>query len=247
MAEKFVLGVIPARYGSTRFPAKMLHPIAGKPLIQRVCERVSLATSLDRLVVATDDERIFDRVTQFGVDAIMTSPSHQTGTDRIAEVARAIDCTMIVNVQGDEPLIDPAMIDAAVARFSTIPDFRFGSAMTSIDNRSDLENPNIVKVVTGVNSQALYFSRHPIPFRRNPSEIPTWQHIGFYVYSREFLFEFSAMPPSPIETVESLEQLRALENGIRIDMLATPYKGVGVDTLEDVERIERELARLGID
>jgi 3-deoxy-manno-octulosonate cytidylyltransferase (CMP-KDO synthetase) len=174
----------------------------------------------------------------------MTRADHPTGTDRLAEAARGLDCDLVVNVQGDEPLMDPNMINTAVERFSSIPDFRFGSAMTPIETEEDVQNPNVVKVVVGQRGQALYFSRFPVPYRRKNTTTPVYQHIGFYVYTREFLLEFSKMAPTPLEQTESLEQLRALENGIRIDMIETKYRGIGVDAPEDVARIEWELKRI---
>jgi len=244
MSDKKAIGIIPARYEASRFPGKPLYPIAGKPLIQHVYERVTKAKLINGTIVATDDERIFTAVEAFGGRAMMTSKDHPTGTDRLAEVASNIDCDIIVNVQGDEPLMDPGLIDRAVGHFGAIPDFRFGSAMTPISNEEDIKNPNVVKVVAGQNGQALYFTRYPVPYRRKNTEIPCYQHIGFYVYSRAFLLEYAAMSPTPLEQTECLEQLRALENGIRIDMIETNYRGIGVDAPEDVVRIEWELKQL---
>jgi 3-deoxy-manno-octulosonate cytidylyltransferase (CMP-KDO synthetase) len=244
MSHKRAVGIIPARYEATRFPGKPLFPISGKPLIQHVFERCALAKKLESVIVATDDERIFKVVESFGGRAIMTRSDHPNGTDRLAEVARGLDCDIIVNVQGDEPLMDPNLIDTAVERFSSIPDFKFGSAMTPMENEEDIQNPNVVKTVVGRNGQALYFTRFPIPYRRKNTTIPVYQHIGFYVYSREFVIEYSQMAPTPLEQTECLEQLRALENGIRIDMIETKYRGIGVDAPEDVSRIEWELKRM---
>ena len=244
MSHKRAVGIIPARYEATRFPGKPLFPIAGKPLIQHVFERCAMAMKLESVIVATDDERIFKAVEGFGGRAVMTRADHPTGTDRLAEVARGLDCDLIVNVQGDEPLMDPNLIDTAVERFSEIPDFRFGSAMTPIETEEDIRNPNVVKVVVGRLGQALYFTRFPAPYRRKLTVVPVYQHIGFYVYSREFVIEYSRMAPTPLEQTECLEQLRALENGIRIDMIETKYRGIGVDAPEDVARIEWELKRM---
>ncbi|MFA6448423.1 MAG: 3-deoxy-manno-octulosonate cytidylyltransferase [bacterium] len=244
MSHKRAVGIIPARYEATRFPGKPLFPIAGKPLIQHVFERCVKATKLESVVVATDDERIYKVVEGFGGRAVMTRSDHPTGTDRLAEVAGGLDCDLLVNVQGDEPLMDPELIDTAVIRFSAIPDFKFGSAMTPIENEEDIQNPNVVKTVVGQNGQALYFTRFPAPYRRKLTTVPVYQHIGFYVYSREFVIEYSKMAPTPLEQTECLEQLRALENGIRIDMIETKYRGIGVDAPEDVARIEWELKRM---
>lgn len=238
-------GIIPARYQATRFPGKPLFPILGKPLVQHVYERVSAAKNITEAIVATDDRRIFDAVQAFGGRVIMTSPDHPTGTDRLAEVARGLDCELVVNVQGDEPLMSPELVDRAVAHFGAIPDFRMGSAMTPITVEEDIANPNVVKVVVSQTGRALYFTRHPVPYRRAQTGAPCYQHIGFYVYKREFLLEFAAMPPTPLERTESLEQLRALENGIPIHMLETDYQGIGVDAPEDVARIEWELKQQG--
>jgi 3-deoxy-manno-octulosonate cytidylyltransferase (CMP-KDO synthetase) len=245
MNKTRAIGIIPARYEATRFPGKPLFPIAGKPLIQRVYEQVVTAKRLESVIVATDDERIFRTVESFGGKAIMTRADHPTGTDRLAEVARGLDCDLVVNVQGDEPLMSPELIDRSVEHFGAIPDFRFGSAMTPIETEEDVQNPNVVKVVVGQNGQALYFTRFPVPYRRKLTTAPVYQHIGFYVYSREFLIDFSQMKPTPLEQTECLEQLRALENGIRIDMFETDYLGIGVDSPEDVARIEWELKRIG--
>lgn len=245
MNVKRAVGIIPARYEAARFPGKPLFPIAGKPLIQRVYEQVLSAKSLEDVIVATDDERILKAVEAFGGRAAMTRADHPTGTDRLAEVARGLDCDLVVNVQGDEPLMSPDLIDRSVEHFGSIPDFKFGSAMTPIETEEDIQNPNIVKVVVGQKGQALYFTRFPAPYRRRLTTVPVYQHIGFYVYSREFLIGFSQMKPTPLEQTECLEQLRALENGIRIDMLETDYLGIGVDSPEDVARIEWELKRMG--
>lgn len=246
MAAKTAVGIIPARYEASRFPGKPLFPILGKPLIQHVCERVSAASLISAAIVATDDERIFNAVLGFGGKAVMTSSDHRTGTDRIAEAAAGLDCDLIVNVQGDEPLIEPGLIDRSIQHFGAIPDFKFGSAMTPISNEEDIGNPNVVKVVVGCNLQALYFTRFPVPYRRKNTTVPCYQHIGFYVYDRKFLLEYPRMKSTPLESTESLEQLRALENGIRIDMLETSYRGIGVDAPEDVVRIEWELKRMGL-
>jgi 3-deoxy-manno-octulosonate cytidylyltransferase (CMP-KDO synthetase) len=246
MRTKSAIGIIPARYEASRFPGKPLFPIAGKPLIQRVCERVALAKRLVDVVVATDDARIQKAVREFGGKAVMTRPDHLTGTDRIAEVAGGLDCDLIVNVQGDEPLMSPDLIDRAVEHFGAIPDFKFGSAVTPVETEEDIRNPNVVKAVVGQKGQALYFTRYPVPYRRRLTSVPVYQHIGFYVYDRKFLLEYPNMKPTPLEQTESLEQLRALENGIRIDMIETDYRGIGVDAPEDVARIEWELKRMGL-
>lgn len=246
MKDIVAIGIIPARYEAKRFPGKPLFPIAGKPLVQHVVERCRLAKKLTDIIVATDDERILEKVEEFGGRAVMTKPDHPTGTDRIAEVASGVECDLIVNVQGDEPLMDPRLIDRSVETFGALPDFRFGSAMTAIDNEEDVRNPNVVKVVVGKDNRALYFSRFPIPYRRKRTLLPVYQHIGFYVYQRDFLLSYPSMAPTPLEESECLEQLRALENGIRIDMIETDYTGIGVDAPEDVSRIEWEISRMNM-
>ncbi len=246
MSGVTAIGIIPARYEASRFPGKPLFPIAGKPLIQHVVDRCALAENLSDIIVATDDMRILETVEGFGGKAIMTKPDHPTGTDRIAEVAARVECDLIVNVQGDEPLMDPKLIDRSVETFSAIPDFKFGSAMTAIENDEDVQNPNVVKVVVGRNNQALYFTRFPVPYRRKRTLLPVYQHIGFYVYQKDFLLAYPAMEPTPLEQTECLEQLRALENGIRIDMIETDYTGIGVDAPEDVARIEWEISRMNM-
>lgn len=232
------LGIIPARYESSRFPGKSLALILGKPLVRHVYEKASQARSLDDLIVATDDRRIFDTVEGFDGKVMMTRADHLTGTDRLAEVAAENDADLYVNIQGDEPLIEASLIDRAVHTFGGIGGFQFGSAMTPIRNEADIDNPNVVKVVVDSRKRALYFSRHSIPYRRKDTPLPCYQHIGFYVYARNFLLAFPNMPSTPLEQAEGLEQLRAIENGIRIHMIETNYTGIGVDAPEDIERIE---------
>ena len=233
------LGVIPARYGAQRFPGKPLALIAGKPLVQRVYEQARQAQRLDRVVVATDDARIADAVKNFGGEVVLTAPTCPSGTDRAAEVARQIECDQIVNIQGDEPLMRPAMIDQLVEGLA-------GSDMATlarpIESAEALANPNIVKVVFAHNGNALYFSRHPIPFvREGGAPVAHFKHLGIYAYQRDFLLKFVQLPPSDLEQAEKLEQLRALENGFTIKVLVTPYDSVGVDTPADVQRVEQIL------
>jgi 3-deoxy-manno-octulosonate cytidylyltransferase (CMP-KDO synthetase) len=220
-----VLGVLPARWGSTRFPGKPLHLIAGKPLIQHVWERCQACSRLDEILVATDDERILRAVAEnFGGRAVMTSPEHPTGTDRIAEAARAVpQATHIVNIQGDEPLIDPALIDELAETMTADPALDMATAANPLDPADPAaHDPNVVKVVTALDGRALYFSRSPLPFFRNAVPgLPVLRHKGIYAYSRGFLERFVTWPPSPLEKAESLEQLRALENGASIKVLLT--------------------------
>ena len=240
-----VLGVLPSRWGSTRFPGKPLHPIAGKPLIQHVWERCRQCSRLDEILVATDDERIFQSVSAFGGKAVMTSPDHPTGTDRIAEALRAVpQATHIVNIQGDEPLIDPALIDELAAAMAADPALDMATAANPLDPADPVvRDPNVVKVVTALDGRALYFSRSPLPFFRNAVEgLPVLRHKGIYAYSRSFLERFVTWPPSPLERAESLEQLRALENGASIKVLITNDTSPGVDTPEQALEIEAILS-----
>ena len=238
-----VLAVLPARYGSTRFPGKPLTPIAGKPMIQHVWERTRAAKSIDAVVVATDDERIRSACEAFGAEVEMTRDDHPTGTDRLAEVAARRDCDVIVNVQGDEPLIEGFVVDAAVE--SLVSDE--SAAMSTIVHRAEPEafdDPNRVKVVLDANGFALYFSRAPIPFRRKDTGIAPLQHVGLYVYRRDFLLEIVKLDRSPAECAEELEQLRALENGYRIRAAEIEgWTSVPVDVPEDVPIVEAALSR----
>jgi len=241
--------VIPARYASTRFPGKPLADLCGKPMIQWVYERSSGCDLVDRVVVATDDRRIADAVSGFGGESVMTRADHPTGTDRLAEVARQLQDDLVVNVQGDEPLIDPAMIEAAVAPLLADPSIPMGTLKTPLASLEEYRNPNVVKVVTDLQGFALYFSRAPIPFPRDFAadidarweELATAKHIGLYVYRRDFLLEYPGLPVTPLEKQESLEQLRALEHGFRIRVAQTQLAGQGVDTPEDLERVRTVL------
>jgi len=240
-----ILGVLPARWGSTRFPGKPLHRIAGKPLIQHVWERCQACTALEGLVVATDDARIFDAVGAFGGRAVMTSPDHPTGTDRIAETLAAFPAaTHVVNIQGDEPLIDPALIDRLAAAIAAPGGPEMATAANPLDPADPaVADPNVVKVVCAKDGRALYFSRSPIPCFRNPvNGLPVLRHKGIYAYRRDFLETFVTWPPSPLELAESLEQLRALENGASILVLETDDTSPGVDTPEQALAIEKKLS-----
>jgi len=233
------LGVIPARYGAQRFPGKPLMLIAGKPLVQRVYEQARQAQRLDRVVVATDDVRIADAVKKFGGEVVMTPSTCPSGTDRAAEVARQLDCDRIVNIQGDEPLMRPAMIDQLV---DGLGDSDMATLARPIESAEILADPNNVKVVFAHNGNALYFSRHPIPFVRDTgASAKHFRHLGIYAYQREFLLKFVQLPQSALEQAEKLEQLRALENGFTIKVLVTPFDSVGVDTPADVQRVEEIL------
>jgi len=235
-----IVGIIPARYSATRLPGKPLADICGKPLIQYVYEQARKSKLLEDVIVATDDERILEAVEKFGGKAVMTSPTHPSGTDRCAEVARKIDCDFVINIQGDEPLIPPEVIDkVAEALMESDEEIPMTSAAT-LANKEERENSNVVKVVTDQKGIALYFSRSPIPFYRNPVA-PTLRHIGIYGYRKDFLLKFVSLPQTPLEKTESLEQLRALENGFRIKIVLVDYSPVGVDTPEDLERVRKLL------
>jgi 3-deoxy-manno-octulosonate cytidylyltransferase (CMP-KDO synthetase) len=244
-----VTAVIPARYASTRFPGKPLADLGGKPMIQWVCEGAARCSLVDRVLVATDDARIADAVAAFGGTAVMTRADHPTGTDRLAEVAAGLDSDLIVNVQGDEPLIDPLMIEAAVRPLLADASIPMGTLKTPLTSLEEFHNPNVVKVVTGRQGFALYFSRAPIPHPRDFAdqlstrwrELATAKHVGLYVYRRDFLLAFPRLAPTPLEEQEKLEQLRALEHGHRIFVAETALSVQGVDTPEDLERVRKLL------
>lgn len=238
-----IVGILPARWGSSRFPGKPLHVLAGKPLIQHVWERCLGCTKLDEVLVATDDDRIRDAVLAFGGKVVMTSPDHPTGTDRLAEAVKAVPAaTHVINIQGDEPLIDPALIDELAASFLADPELPMATAANVIDDEEAIADPNVVKVVLDVSGHALYFSRSPIPYRRaTPAGLAVYRHKGLYGYRRDFLERFVSWPPSVLEQTESLEQLRALENGARIKVLITTDDSIGLDTPEQAPLVERLL------
>lgn len=232
-----ILCVIPARYSSTRLPGKPLAEIAGKPMIQHVYERARLAKRPGRVLVATDHPLVYDSVKEFGGDVIMTSPDHPTGTDRLAEVAEQFpEVDLIINVQGDEPLIPPEIIDQLAAAFDDSQDVQMATLMTEMEE-SEYNTPSAVKVITDLQGHALYFSRSLIPFPRNDAGVPIYKHIGIYAYRRDFLLTYANLAPTPLEQTESLEQLRALEHGYRIKVLKTDFKSIGVDTMEDLEKV----------
>jgi len=240
-----VVGLIPARYASKRFPGKALVDLLGKPLLQHVVERAGQARTLSEVIVATDDVRIADSVRGFGGKVQMTSPAHPSGTDRIAEVARDVGCDLVVNIQGDEPLIDPADIDAAVAPLLADRRIPMGTLACPLD-LEQAGDPNAVKVVVGMDGFALYFSRAPIPYLRDGhggGASPYLLHIGLYVYRREILLRLAGLRPTPLEERERLEQLRALEHGIRIRVVGTDKPSLGVDTPEDLERVRRMMTQ----
>ena len=233
-----ILGVIPARFQSTRFPGKALALIASKPMLQHVYERASLSQYLTSTIIATDDDRIYAAARSFGARVRMTSTAHATGTDRAAEIASAENAEIVVNIQGDEPLIDPSALDTAILPLAHEPEIVMATLKKKIEDPREITDPNVVKVVTGHSGDAIYFSRSPVPYDRDRSaSAPYFKHIGLYVYRRDFLLSYSALPVGPLELSERLEQLRALENGYRIRVVETEYESIGVDTPEDLERV----------
>lgn len=250
-ASTSVVAVIPSRYGSTRLPGKSLIRLCGKPLVQWVYERARQARRLDRVVVATDDQRIADAVAAFGGEWVMTRADHPSGTDRIAEAVQALDAGVVINVQGDEPLIAPALIDELADKLSSNAGWDMGTAATPIHHPVDLLNPAVVKVVWDATYRALYFSRSAIPHLRDaaPGTVAQglhWRHIGLYGYRRDFLHRMVKEPPCPLELAEKLEQLRALHLGARMVVLRTNDFGLGVDTPEDVPKAEAALRAAGL-
>jgi 3-deoxy-manno-octulosonate cytidylyltransferase (CMP-KDO synthetase) len=244
MSEPKVVVVIPARYASTRLPGKPLVSLAGKAMVQRVYERAKLAQTVHRVLVATDDQRILDAVQGFGGEARMTRTDHRTGTERIAEVAAREQGDIFVNVQGDEPLIDPAAIDIAVGALLEEPPAQISTVATLIRHAADIMDPNVVKTVVDFDGNALYFSRAPIPWIRDTQQkvhVNYWKHLGLYVFQRDALLEYPTLPHGELEKVEQLEQLRWLENGCRIRVAEVAHDAVSVDVPEDIARVEKLL------
>jgi len=235
-----VIAVLPARYGSSRFPGKPLALINNKPMIQHVYERVNKVSNLDRVVVATDNAKIYDTVLSFGGEVVMTKDTHESGSDRMAEVSNLIDGDIFLNVQGDEPLIDERLI-AEIVEQSIQHNNHVITAKKAIESEEDIENPNVVKVITNRNKEAIYFSRSPIPYNRSDKPITYYKHLGIYCYPKHILQEFVKLPKSQYEEVEMLEQLRLLENGYEIKVLETTYDSIGVDTPKDIAKIENLL------
>jgi 3-deoxy-manno-octulosonate cytidylyltransferase (CMP-KDO synthetase) len=246
MSPGKVVVVIPARYGSTRLPGKPLVSLNGQPMIQRVYARAKLAQRADRVIVATDDDRILQAVVAFGGEARMTRPDHRTGTERIAEVAAHVDGEIFVNVQGDEPLLDPAAVDAAIEALLLEPEADVSTVATPIKTPADIMDPNVVKVVLDFDDNALYFSRAPIPWVRDTTstiQVRHLKHLGLYVFQRETLLEYPTLPQGELERIEQLEQLRWLENGTKIRVAAVEHDAVSVDVPEDVARVEKLLQK----
>jgi 3-deoxy-manno-octulosonate cytidylyltransferase (CMP-KDO synthetase) len=244
LTESSVVAVIPARFQSTRLPAKSLADIAGRPMIEHVHRRAAAARLVDAVIVATDDSRIATAVERFGGTAWMTRDDHRTGTDRLAEVADSLPCRIIVNVQGDEPMIDPAVIDAVVKPLLDDPALEMTTACRRLRDGAEFTNPNVVKVVRDLSGRALYFSRAPVPWpRATPDAAPESArvHLGIYAYRRDVLRRLAALPPAALEEVEALEQLRALVHGITIHVVETEHDSVGVDTAEDLAHVRQRM------
>jgi 3-deoxy-manno-octulosonate cytidylyltransferase (CMP-KDO synthetase) len=240
------IGVIPARYSSIRFEGKVLADILGKPMIQHVWEQAKQAKVLDDLLIACDDERVADVAREFGAKVILTAKGHISGTDRIIEVVNPLDVKVVVNIQGDEPLIHPMMIDMVAQALLDDKAVSMATLMTKIEDNRDIDNPDVVKVVVDKNNFALYFSRASIPFQARNSEVPFpvyYKHIGLYAYTKDFLFIYRNLPVSNLENIEKLEQLRVLEEGYRIKVIETKYDTIGVDTPEDLEKVKEYLQK----
>lgn len=254
-----VIGVIPARYASVRFPGKPLAMLAGKPLVQHVHARAARARTLDRLLIATDDERIRAAAESFGAEAVMTAPDAPSGSDRIVEAVGHLPCEIVVNIQGDEPFVDPDGIDECVAALRETPEASVATLIERITTAEDLLDPNVVKVVNDDHHNALYFSRSIIPFPRGYEtedgdldvdlalkKLVFYKHIGLYVWRRDALMRFASLPPSFLEMTEKLEQLRLLQAGGRIRVIETTGRSLGVDTPEDLATAERLIAERGV-
>ena len=244
-----VIGVIPARFASSRFPGKITANICGKPMIQWVYEQSNKSKLLDELFVAVDDERVLKCVEGFGGKAIMTGSNHQSGTDRIAEAVEKLEDCIVVNIQGDQPLFDPLMIDETVQPLLDDPALQMSTLKTKID-KEDYNDPAVVKVVVDENDNALYFSRSLIPYSRDNAEMDVYEHVGLYVYRKDFLLEISKLPQSKLEKIEMLEQLRVLEKGYKIKVIETKtdkISGISVDTLEDLVKVEKLMQAMNWD
>ena len=235
------IGIIPARYGATRFEGKVLADLMGKPVIQHVWENARRASTLADLIVATDDVKVKEEVERFGGKVVLTAKEHKTGTDRLREVVNPIDTKVVVNIQAHEPLLHPSMIDDIVRPLLEDKGILMTTLKKKITDPEDLRNPNVVKVVTDKNGYALYFSRSPIPFPRFHDGVVFYKHIGLYGFTKEFLFTFTNLPVSALENIEGLEQLRVLENGYRIKVAETQFDTIGIDTPEDLERAKEVL------
>ena len=238
------IGVIPARFSSSRFQGKILADICGKPMIQHVWERAKTALALDGLIIACDDETVAKTAANFGAKVVLTAKGHVCGTDRIIEVVNPLDVKIVINIQADEPLIEPVMIDQLAQAMLCNKDISMATLMKKISRAHELNDPNIVKVVVDKNNFALYFSRSVIPHRAQGCEVKSpvyYKHIGLYAYTKDFLFIYKNLPVSNLEKIEKLEQLRVLEEGFRIKVIETNVETIGVDTPEDLEKVKKFL------
>ena len=241
-----IIGIIPARWGSTRFEGKVLAEIAGRPMIQHVWERARQSCRLNEVIIAGDTPQICQAAQRFSAKAVLTSKDHRSGTDRIAEAVRSIEADIIVNIQGDEPLLSPKVIDQLVETMLADASCTMTTVINPIENKSELENPNVVKVVIDYEGYALYFSRSVIPYNRRKvgdGRMTYYKHVGLYAYTRDFLLRITRLPPSFLETMEQLEQLRVLEAGCKIKTCLTDYESIGVDTPEDLRRVEELMSK----
>jgi len=246
MSKPRVIAIIPARFASTRYPGKVIAPLLGHPLVYHTWLRASQASLVDRVIVATDSPEVATALAPYPIEVVMTRDDHATGTDRIAEVAANTDAQIVVNVQGDEPAIDPAAIDAVIQPLLYDPALQMATARRSITDMKSISDPNVVKVICDSRGRALYFSRLPIPYIRDEADRAGnpacyWQHIGLYVYRRDFLLAYTRMTQTPLENLEKLEQLRALENGHDIAVIETDYEVIGVDVPSDLDAVSELL------
>jgi len=233
------VGVIPARFASTRFPAKVLALIGGKPLIRHVWEKAVLCRELDEVLIACDHKDIFQAAADFKAKVVMTDPNHPSGSDRIAEAVKGLSADIVVNIQGDEPFIDPGTIDSLSVLLKKDPSTQMGTVIKEISDEADFLNPNVVKCVVDEQGYALYFSRSPIPYHRNKdlsSGVKNFKHLGLYAYRKDFLMQYKDWPKGALESAEELEQLRVLERGIRIKTVKTGFESIAVDTPQDLEK-----------
>lgn len=241
MGEPRILGVIPSRYASSRLPGKPLLEIGGKTMLEHVYRRAVASGVFFRVIIATDDHRIYDAADKFGADVLMTRSDHPDGSSRVAEIAAKIDTDYVINIQGDEPMLDPRMLRELANGLIADPEADSATVCVPITNEEDFRNPNIVKVVRSISGRALYFSRAPIPYPRNSVGCSVWEHLGIYAFTKEFLLKFVALPPTPLMQTESLEQLRILEHGYSMAVIPTKYpsEGPNVNTLEDLEAVRK--------
>ncbi len=243
-----VIGVIPARYGSTRFPAKVLANLLGKPMIQHVWEGAKKSKLLNDLIIACDDERVRDKAKSFGAKAVLTSPEHKSGSDRIIEAVSSLNFDIVINIQGDEPLVHPSMIDGLAKAMLDDKACVMATVIKPLDDLKEIEDPNVVKAIVDHKGYAIYFSRSVIPYNRDKADVKSigyYKHLGLYAYRKEFLMNFKNLPASRLEKTEQLEQLRVIQAGYKIKTVETPYNTMAVDTADDLKRVEEYLKKAG--